>query len=155
MGEFPREQASSRSPLVSPERRAAAPDLRGWFAGAPVREAEERRFFLWIPVAAMGVALNLAADRNALAVALLAQGEFRSSLGLCIYEQQRASQWSPRKRPRAGRCRRDAIKDHSWIDRNRTNARKSAVARRRRTAEIPSACWRPSMSRRCKSALAA
>ena len=44
---------------------AAAPDWRGWFAGALAREAEERRFFLWIPVAAMGgVALNLAADRE-------------------------------------------------------------------------------------------
>src|SRR5277367_1870838 len=44
---------------------AAAPDWRGWFAGALAREAEERRFFLWIPVAAMGgVALNMAADRE-------------------------------------------------------------------------------------------
>src|SRR5271156_3566661 len=44
---------------------AAAPDWRGWFAGVLAREAEERRFFLWIPVAAMGgVALNLAADRE-------------------------------------------------------------------------------------------
>src|SRR6202453_101088 len=44
---------------------AAAPDGRGWFAGALAREAEERRFFLWIPVAAMGgVALNLSADRE-------------------------------------------------------------------------------------------
>ena len=44
---------------------AAAPDWRGWFAGALAREVEERRFFLWIPVAAMGgVALNLAADRE-------------------------------------------------------------------------------------------
>src|SRR6204780_5096994 len=44
---------------------AAAPDWRGWLAGALAREAEERRFFLWIPVAAMGgVALNLAADRE-------------------------------------------------------------------------------------------
>jgi competence protein ComEC len=44
---------------------AAAPDWRGVFAGAVAREAEERRFFLWIPVAAMGgVALNLAADRE-------------------------------------------------------------------------------------------
>ncbi len=35
------------------------------FAGALAQEAEERRFFLWIPVAAMGgVALNLAADRE-------------------------------------------------------------------------------------------
>src|ERR1700729_2412944 len=44
---------------------AAAPDWRGWLAGALAREAEERRFFLWIPVAAMGgVALNLSADRE-------------------------------------------------------------------------------------------
>ena len=44
---------------------AWAPDWRGAFAGALAREAEERRFFLWIPVAAMGgVALNLAADRE-------------------------------------------------------------------------------------------
>jgi competence protein ComEC len=40
-------------------------DWRGLFAGALAREGEERRFFLWIPVAAMGgVALNLAADRE-------------------------------------------------------------------------------------------
>src|SRR5580693_4862324 len=45
--------------------RAAAPDWRAWLAGALAHEAEERRFFLWIPVAAMGgVALNLAADRE-------------------------------------------------------------------------------------------
>src|SRR5271156_5336695 len=50
-----------------PRATAAAPDWRGWFAGALAREAEERRFFLWIPVAAIRVALNLAADRNALA----------------------------------------------------------------------------------------
>jgi len=44
---------------------ALAPDWRGLFAGALASEAEERRFFLWIPVAAMGgVALNLAADRE-------------------------------------------------------------------------------------------
>src|ERR1700677_1100675 len=44
---------------------AAAPDWRGWLAGALAREAEERRFFLWIPVAAMGgVSLTLAADRE-------------------------------------------------------------------------------------------
>jgi competence protein ComEC len=43
---------------------AWAPEWRSAFAGALAREAEERRFFLWIPVAAMGgVALNLAADR--------------------------------------------------------------------------------------------
>jgi competence protein ComEC len=44
---------------------ALAPDWRGLFAGALAQEAEERRFFLWIPVAAMGgVASNLAADRE-------------------------------------------------------------------------------------------
>lgn len=42
---------------------AWAPDWRAALAGALAREAEERRFFLWIPVAAMaGVALNFAAD---------------------------------------------------------------------------------------------
>jgi competence protein ComEC len=44
---------------------AWAPEWRDYFAGALAREAEERRFFLWIPVAAMGgVALNLNADRE-------------------------------------------------------------------------------------------
>ena len=44
---------------------AWAPDWRGAFTSALAREVEERRFFLWIPVAAMGgVALNLAADRE-------------------------------------------------------------------------------------------
>jgi competence protein ComEC len=44
---------------------AFAPDWRALFAGALAREVEERRFFLWVPVAAMGgVALNLAADRE-------------------------------------------------------------------------------------------
>ena len=44
---------------------AWAPDWRGAFSSALAREVEERRFFLWIPVAAMGgVALNLAADRE-------------------------------------------------------------------------------------------
>src|SRR5260370_12448114 len=53
--------ATARHTRVS----AWAPDWRGAFAGALAREAEERRFFLWIPVAAMGgVALNLAADRE-------------------------------------------------------------------------------------------
>src|SRR5271166_2115562 len=42
-----------------------APDWRRAFAGALAREVEERRFFLWLPVAAMGgVALNLGADRE-------------------------------------------------------------------------------------------
>jgi competence protein ComEC len=40
-----------------------APDLRAQFAAALARESEERRFFLWIPLAAVGgAALNLAAD---------------------------------------------------------------------------------------------
>ena len=44
---------------------ALAPDWRALFAGALAREVDERRFFLWIPVAAMGgVALNMAADRE-------------------------------------------------------------------------------------------
>src|SRR6516165_1539021 len=44
---------------------AWAPDWRGAFSSALAREVEERRFFLWIPVAAMGgAALNLAADRE-------------------------------------------------------------------------------------------
>ncbi len=42
-----------------------APDWRKAFAVALAREVDERRFFLWLPVAAMGgVALNLAADRE-------------------------------------------------------------------------------------------
>src|ERR1700678_1488497 len=42
---------------------AWAPDWRGAFLSALAREVEERRFFLWLPVAAIGgVALNLAAD---------------------------------------------------------------------------------------------
>ncbi|MBV8473727.1 MAG: DUF4131 domain-containing protein, partial [Hyphomicrobiales bacterium] len=44
---------------------AAAPDWRAVFAGALAKEVDERRFFLWIPVAAMGgVALNMSADRE-------------------------------------------------------------------------------------------
>src|ERR1700761_5747689 len=44
---------------------AWAPDWRGAFSRALTREVDERRFFLWIPVAAMGgVALNMAADRE-------------------------------------------------------------------------------------------
>jgi competence protein ComEC len=44
---------------------AWAPDWRKAFDRALAREVEERRFFLWLPVAAMGgVALNLAADRE-------------------------------------------------------------------------------------------
>ena len=42
---------------------ARAPDWRALFAAALAKEIDGRRFFLWIPVAAMaGVALNLAAD---------------------------------------------------------------------------------------------
>ena len=44
---------------------ALAPDWRALIAGALAKEVDERRFFLWIPVAAMGgVALNMAADRE-------------------------------------------------------------------------------------------
>ncbi len=44
---------------------AWAPDWRGAFSGALAREIGERRFFLWLPVAAIGgVALNLAADQE-------------------------------------------------------------------------------------------
>ena len=52
------------SAAVGLSRAAAlAPDWRKAFAGALAREVEERRFFLWLPVSAMGgVALNLAAD---------------------------------------------------------------------------------------------
>ncbi len=42
---------------------AWAPDWRAVFDRALAREVEQRRFFLWLPVAAMGgVALNLSAD---------------------------------------------------------------------------------------------
>ncbi|MBV9289535.1 MAG: ComEC/Rec2 family competence protein, partial [Hyphomicrobiales bacterium] len=54
-------------PSAAAGLRAAsvAPDWRKALAQALAREAEERRFFLWLPVAAMGgVALNLAADRE-------------------------------------------------------------------------------------------
>ena len=50
---------------AAPARAAAAPapDWRALFAAALAQEIDGRRFFLWIPVAAMaGVALNLAAD---------------------------------------------------------------------------------------------
>src|SRR5947208_2596864 len=43
----------------------AAPDWRGRLAAALARESEQRRFFLWLPIAAIGgVALNLEADRE-------------------------------------------------------------------------------------------
>jgi competence protein ComEC len=59
-------RAGVLSATASLARAAAyAPDWRKAFAGALAREVEERRFFLWLPVAAMGgVALNLAADRE-------------------------------------------------------------------------------------------
>ena len=44
---------------------AWAPDFGAIFGAAITEEAEGRRFFLWLPVAAIGgVALNLAADRE-------------------------------------------------------------------------------------------
>ena len=44
---------------------ASAPAWRDRFAAAIARESEERRFFLWIPIAAVGgVALNLGADQE-------------------------------------------------------------------------------------------
>jgi competence protein ComEC len=44
---------------------AWAPDWRALLSGALAREIEERRLFLWLPVAAMaGVSLNMAADRE-------------------------------------------------------------------------------------------
>jgi competence protein ComEC len=51
---------------AAPARAAAlAPDWRALFAAALAQEVDGQRFFLWIPVAAMGgVALNLAADRE-------------------------------------------------------------------------------------------
>ena len=61
---------SGRSGAVAATARlsraaAWAPDWRAAFTTALERELEERRFFLWLPVAAMGgVALNLAADRE-------------------------------------------------------------------------------------------
>jgi competence protein ComEC len=43
----------------------AVPELREAFSAALARESAERRFFLWLPMAAIaGVALNLAADRE-------------------------------------------------------------------------------------------
>jgi competence protein ComEC len=44
---------------------AWAPDWRAFLAASFAKEIEERRLFLWIPVAAMaGVSLNMAADRE-------------------------------------------------------------------------------------------
>jgi competence protein ComEC len=55
--------ATSRA---GPARAAAlAPNWHALFAAALAQEVDGRRFFLWIPVAAMGgVALNMAADRE-------------------------------------------------------------------------------------------
>ena len=54
------------TPRAGVARTAAwAPEWRVLFSAALAKEIDERRFFLWIPVAAMGgVALNLAADRE-------------------------------------------------------------------------------------------
>ncbi len=44
---------------------ALAPDLRAMLSRAIAREVEERRLFLWVPVAAIGgVCLNMSADRE-------------------------------------------------------------------------------------------
>ena len=59
--------AGAQAAAAASARRgfAWAPDWRAYFARALDREVEERRFFLWIPVAAMaGVALNFAADQE-------------------------------------------------------------------------------------------
>jgi competence protein ComEC len=48
-----------------PRAAVLAPDRRALFAAALAEEIDGRRFFLWIPVAAMGgVALNMEADRE-------------------------------------------------------------------------------------------
>jgi competence protein ComEC len=53
------------SHAASARGAALAPDWRALFAAALAKEVDGRRFFLWIPAAAMaGVALNLAADRE-------------------------------------------------------------------------------------------
>ncbi|MGH6672304.1 MAG: ComEC/Rec2 family competence protein [Xanthobacteraceae bacterium] len=55
--------AASRAGL--PRVAALAPDWRAMLATAVAQEIDGQRFFLWIPVAAMGgVALNIAADRE-------------------------------------------------------------------------------------------
>jgi competence protein ComEC len=44
---------------------AWAPDWRAFVAASFAKEVDERRLFLWVPVAAMaGVCLNIAADRE-------------------------------------------------------------------------------------------
>jgi competence protein ComEC len=51
--------------LAGVARARAAPDFRALVARALAREIEERRLFLWVPVAAIaGVCLNMAADRE-------------------------------------------------------------------------------------------
>ena len=64
---------------------ALAPDWRALFSAALAREVAERRFFLWLPVAAMGgVALNLAADREpSLALSLVLTALFIGLAALC------------------------------------------------------------------------
>jgi competence protein ComEC len=67
---------------------AYAPDWRKALADALAREAEERRFFLWLPVAAMGgVALNLAADREP--ILWLPAGLTALSAGLAFFSRAR------------------------------------------------------------------
>jgi competence protein ComEC len=61
-----RDRVLGATTRVGPTRAAAiAPDWRALFAAALAQEIDGQRFFLWIPVAAMGgVALNMAADRE-------------------------------------------------------------------------------------------
>jgi competence protein ComEC len=55
--------ATSRAGV--PRAAVLAPDWRALFAAALAQEIDGRRFFLWIPVAALGgIALNMAADRE-------------------------------------------------------------------------------------------
>ena len=64
---MPTPPRSSAGAIAAGWARAAewAPDLRSALPAAIARESEQRRFFLWIPIAAIGgVALNLAADRE-------------------------------------------------------------------------------------------
>jgi competence protein ComEC len=68
---------------------ALAPNLGSAFSAAIAQEAEERRFFLWLPVAAIGgVALNLAADREpALWLPALLTAAFA---GLAVFSRRNA-----------------------------------------------------------------
>ena len=60
-----RTRVLGRESRVAAARAAWLPDWRALFAPALAKEIDGRRFFLWIPVAAMGgVALNLSADRE-------------------------------------------------------------------------------------------